>query len=503
MNTNIIRGTAVAGLAALLGLAGGYWLAQPGRDAADQAAIPAETRPERRVLYWYDPMMPQQKFDKPGKSPFMDMELVPRYADEDKDGAAAVSIDAGVAQNLGLRLAPVTRAPLARRIEAAGVLTYDNRDVAQVQARTGGFVERVYPHAPGDVLERGAPLVDLLVPEWAALQEEFLALRGTGEAALARAARQRMRLAGMPEELIRQVERSGRTQPLLIIASPIAGAITELGVRTGMTLAAGAPLARINGMASVWLEVAVPEAQGGQLRTGQQAEARLPALPGEVIEGRVDAVLPEADPTSRTLRVRIELPNPGGRLHPGLTAQVQLAAGDGEPVLQVPSEAVIRTGKRALVMLAGPEGRYRPVEVRLGPEDAGRTAILQGLEEGQQVVASGQFLLDSEASLRGLVAAEAALPPPAPPAMPEHDHAVMAPVLHESTGRILKLEANGITLAHGPFPTLGMPGMTMRFPLADPALLQGLRPGDRVRFAVRETDAGLRIERIQLQEAQP
>lgn len=516
MNRNLAVGVLIAALAAAAGMTGGYWLAQSRQDRPQPAAgAAAESRPtERRVLYWYDPMMPQQHFDKPGKSPFMDMDLVPRYADEAGDGPAAVSIDAGVAQNLGLRLASVTRGALASRLEATGVLQFNGRDVALVQTRAGGFVERVYRRAPGDVLQKGAPLADLLVPEWTALQEEFLALRRSGNAELLEAARQRMRVAGMPAELIRQVERGGQARPVLTVASPIGGALDELNVREGMTLAAGAPLARINGLDTVWLEVAVPEAQGGEILAGQKVAARLPALPGESLEGTVAAVLPAADAATRTLRVRIELPNRDGRLHPGLTAYAQLAAGGSEPVLQVPSEAVIRTGKRALVMLAEPGGRYRPVEVRLGREGDGRIAVLQGLEEGQQVVASGQFLLDSEASLKGIVPAGPApeeghghgnMPVPAAPAgehgHPAHDHESQDhAALHESRGRILALEGNAATIAHGPFPTLGMPGMTMTFEAADPALLQGLKQDDAVRFAVAETDGGLQIRRIERED---
>ena len=399
-----------------------------------------------------------------------------------------------------MRLATVRRGPLASRIDAVGVLEYNARDVALVQTRAGGFVERVYRHAPGDLIEKGAPLADLLIPEWAAAQEEYLALRRAGDAALLDAARQRLRLAGMPASTISRLERSGKIDATISVIAPLAGVLQELEVREGMTLAAGAPLARINGLDSVWLEVAVPEAQSAGIQVGQQAAARLPALPGQVIEGEVSAVLPEARAASRTLRVRVQLPNPEGRLRPGLTAQVALAGSETAAVLLVPSEAVIRTGRRALVMLAEAGGRYRPVEVETGRESGSHTAILRGLEEGQQVVASGQFLLDSEASLRGIVAA-----PVVDAAAHGHVHGAVqpAPALHEAEGRVLSLDGEQLRIAHGPFNTLGMPGMTMRFPVADVALLQGVQPQARIRFAVRETDQGLLIERLQLLEQQP
>ena len=385
-----------AGAIALGGL-GGYWFAHQSA-TTNQGTMAGD---ERKALYWYDPMYPQQKFDKPGKSPFMEMELVPRYAD-DTANTASLQIDPSVTQNLGLRLATVSRGTQSSSLEAAGVLAYNERDVAVIQARTPGFVERVYARAPGDVLKAGAPLADILVPEWAGAQEEFLALKRLGDPGLLAAARQRLRLTGMPAALIDQVERNAKVQSSQTITTPIAGALQELNVRVGMTLAAGETLARVNGLNSVWLTVAVPESAAGSIQTGQTVEARLAGFPQAVLHGTVSAILPQVTADSRTVSVRIELPNSEGRLRPGLTVQVRLQ-GATETTLQVPSEAVIRTGRRVLVMLAEEGGHYRPVEVQAGPESDGQTAVLKGLEEGQQVVTSGQFLLDSEASLKGIV----------------------------------------------------------------------------------------------------
>jgi Cu(I)/Ag(I) efflux system membrane fusion protein len=251
-------------------------------------------------------------------------------------------------------------------------------------------------------------------------------------------------------------------------------------------------LARVNGLRSVWLAAAVPEAEAGKISLGQPVEARLPAFPGEVLSGTVAAILPATNADSRTLQVRVELPNPDGRLRPGLTAQVRLQRATEHSVLWVPSEAVIRTGRRVLVMLAEDAGRYRPVEVQLGPEHEDKTVVLQGLEEGQQVVASGQFLLDSEASLTGIVAQPLGMPMSA-----------TTPALHEAEGQIVTIETQSLTLAHGPFKTLGMPAMTMTFALADPALMQGFKVGDKVRVGVRQSDHGLLIERLQQLGGQP
>lgn len=209
--------------------------------------------------------------------------------------------------------------------------------------------------------------------------------------------------------------------------------------------------------------------------------------------GTLTSILPENDQQSRTLRLRIELPNPDGQLRPGMTAQVSLDLAGQSDVLQIPSEAVIRTGKRNLVMLAEDQGRFRPVEVRLGQENDGLVAVLQGLDEGQRVVASGQFLIDSEASLKGIEARTAEEPPAK----------MTMPAVHETDGRIVEITAQGLTISHGPFSTLGMPGMTMTFALARPELAAGLKPGDRIRFGVRQGDAGLVIEQVRKQEQQP
>ncbi len=393
------KGVLWIGLALVSGGAGGFWLAHKPETVAPMAIA----QDQRKALYWYDPMYPQQKFDKPGKSPFMDMELVPRYADSATD-TAAIQIDPSVTQNLGIRLATVTRSVQASSFDAAGVLGYNEREVAVIQARAAGFVERVYALAPGDVLKAGAPLADILVPEWAAAQEEFLALKRMGDAGLLAAARQRLRLTGMPAALIAQVERSGKVQLNQTLTTPIAGALQELNVRNGMTVAVGETLARVNGLGSVWLAVAIPESLAGSVRVGQTVEARLVPYPDAILRGTVSAILPQTTADSRTVSVRVELRNPDGRLRPGLTVQVRLNSDTGQSVLWVPSEALIRTGKRVLVMLAEEGGRYRPVEVQAGAENAGQTAVLKGLEEGQQVVSSGQFLLDSDASLKGIVA---------------------------------------------------------------------------------------------------
>ncbi|MDE2598404.1 MAG: efflux RND transporter periplasmic adaptor subunit [Rhodocyclaceae bacterium] len=481
MNKQTLISAAVGAALLAIGAAGGWWWSQRSM-ASMEMGTPEQASGQGKVLYWYDPMYPQQQFDKPGKSPFMDMALVPKYADGDGE-AAGVKIDPSITQSLGMRLAPVTSISLASQVDATGVIGFNERDVAIVQSRASGFVERVASLAPGDVVKAGQALVDVQVPDWLSAQHEFLALKSAGDAALLAAARDRLRSVGMSDGMIREVESAGQPRARFTVTAPISGVIQSLDVRNGMTLTAGQPLVRINGLSTVWLEVAVPEALAAQVQPGAKATATV-AGNDTPVTGKVAAIVPVLNDASRSLRVRVELPNAKGLLHPGQSAQVSLGNASKENALSVPTEAVIRTGKRSLVMVATEGGRYEPVEVLLGGDVGDRTIIKSGLTEGQQVVASGQFLIDSEASLKGITAKTAASMP-----------AAMS--LHEADARIVELGDKEITLAHGPFKTLSMPGMTMPFPLANPALAKGFKAGDRVRVGVRETDDGLVVERLQ------
>jgi Cu(I)/Ag(I) efflux system membrane fusion protein len=331
------------------------------------------------------------------------------------------------------------------------------------------------------------------VPEWAGAQTEFLAVRRTGDARLIQAARQRLALLGMSPGAIAAVERTGRPQSVVTVTAPVGGVIRTLSVRPGMTVSQGQTLAEINGLSTVWLNAAVPEALAGRLRPGQAVQVTLAAFPEERFPGRVSAILPEAASESRTLTARIELPNRDGRLRPGMFGQAVLQGG-GTAALLVPSEAVIRTGRRTLVMLALPGGRYRPAEVQVGRESGGRTEILAGLRAGEQVVASGQFLLDSEASLAGIQARPATSNTPAGRAT--------QPTQYETTGRIERLDARSVTFSHEPVPALQWPAMTMTFALPDPALAKGLKVGDRVRFAFDQAGGAPTVRRLEKAPAQ-
>ena len=430
----------------------------------------------KKVLYYHDPMVPGNKFDKPAKSPFMDMMLVPVYADSEGD-QGKVTVSARIQQNLGVRTAEVSEGTLSPQVSAVGSIAYNERDQAIVQARATGYVERLHVRATLDTVSQGQPLLDLYVPDWIAAQEEFLSvkrMKGNDVAALVDGARQRMRQTGMSDEQIRLVERTGQTQPRITLRAPIGGVITELMARDGMAVMPGATLLRINGVTKVWANAEVPESQAAPLRPGAKVQARSPAVPGTVFEGVVQALVPEVNAATRTIKARVELANPGARLVPGMFVTMQFMDMRAEKALLVPTEAVIQTGKRTVVLQAEDQGHFRPVEVEAGIEVGGQTEIKRGLQAGQRVVVSSQFLIDSEASLKGVEARLNNAPAPT---------AANTSPRHEGQGKVEAIGGGALTLSHGPIASLKWGPMTMDFKLPlKGGLPRNLAVGDPVNF---------------------
>lgn len=360
----------------------------------------------REILHYYDPMLPANKFEDPGKSPFMDMMMVPAYAGASQESdAGTVQISPRLQQNTGIRSAAVRTGSIAAVIDAVGSVAWNERDQVQLQARAQGFVERLHVRAEFDPVTAGQALADLYVPDWIAAQEEYFAVSsfpGSDLDMLLASARSRMRQAGMSDEQIAFVIERGAVQRLFTLRSPIAGIVTELGVRDGMTIMPGMTLFGINGTASVWAEAEVPESQAALLRAGDRVTAETPSVPGKHYEGRVQALLPSLDRALRTRKARIELENPEEQLVPGMLMRMSLAAGTQESVLLIPTAAIVDTGPRKIVFVDEGQGSYRPTKITTGTEAGEETVVTSGLEAGERVVVSGQFLLDSEASLNGL-----------------------------------------------------------------------------------------------------
>jgi membrane fusion protein, copper/silver efflux system len=283
----------------------------------------------------------------------------------------------------------------------------------------------------------------------------------------------------MSESQIAVVERSGSAQPRITVSAPISGVIAELGVRQGMTVSAGNTLFRIASLGSVWVVAEVPEMQSAQLAPGRDVQVSLPAYPNETLTGRVSAILPEINAATRTVRARIEVANPGGRLRPGMFANVSFTP-RAQQVLLVPSEAVIRTGARSVVIVAESEGRFRVADVEPGTESGSETEIRKGLKGGERVVVSGQFLIDSEASLRSTLERLDSSSEPLKAATPQ-------PAAHQGRGTVTAIDAakGRVELDHEPIPSMKWPAMKMSFAVPDKAALAKLKPGQTVDFAVR------------------
>jgi Cu(I)/Ag(I) efflux system membrane fusion protein len=374
-----------------VGLLGGYWL-------ADRTNEPVQGR---RVLYWHDPMVPGAKFDKPGKSPFMDMQLVPVYADD--EGSAAVQIDSSIAQNLGIRLGKVEKRPIERRVRAVGSVVIDERRVQVVQTRAAGTVTRLHVRAPLARVKRGQLLAEVVSPEWIGAQQEYLALLDSNSAsvqAIREAARLKLEVLGVPDATVRDIESTRKVSATTSVHAPMDGVVTELATREGAAFAAGSTLFQITNLQSVWIDAQLPESQASIVTKGASAQASAQAWPGKTFHGHVIELLPKVDPQTRTIGVRVEIANEDEQLAPGMYVSVELTDRSDEEQLVVPSEAVIATGERTAIIVAHEGGGFDVVNVVVGAEANGFTNIVAGLEEGQSVVVSGQFLIDSEASLK-------------------------------------------------------------------------------------------------------
>ena len=393
-----------------VGVVMGYWLADTRGTTPAPAAVVSELpvgQAEiggRKVLYWHDPMKPEVKFDKPGKSPFMDMQLVPVYAD-DVANAGGVATNSRTTQSLGIRTADVVLGALDLAFTTTGAIAVDERSLVTVQTRVNGVIEQLYVRAQYDPVAIGAPLAAIYSPDWLAAQEEYLALLRNPskiDAVLADAARQRLAWLGVPEAQIRKIEDEGKPNPRVTLMAPASGLVWEIGAREGAAVGPGVTIFRIANLGTVWINAEIPEAQAGLVSIGAVVEARTSAFPDRVLKGTVAAILPDVNTQTRTLKARVVVANPGGQLRPGMFANLTFHAGVGNArdALLVPTEAVIRTGRRSVVIVAAEDGGLRPMEVEVGRESGDRTEIRKGLSAGQKVVVSGQFLIDSEASLK-------------------------------------------------------------------------------------------------------
>ena len=384
---------ALALLLVILAAIAGYEFAIRGQTQTQSAGRP--------ILYWYDPMVPNEHYRGPGKSS-MGMALQPKYADQGAQGSVAVS--PAMQQNLGVRLARVEVRDISPVVRSVGHVDFDQRLVTQVQTLTPGFVESLSVRAEGEPIGAGKVIAEVYSPDLLAAQNEYRALlasRSIVSANLRSAARSRLLLLGAPASLVARLDRGGPPQRTYPVIARTSGVVTTIGARPGAQVSPGQSIVTIQGLGQVLVIADVPEAALGNIRVGQPAEITFPAYPTDIRRGRVDYIFPTLTAQSRTAQVRITLANPGGRLKQGLFANVTLQ-GSGGTAIVVPSEAVIDTGRRQVVIVRRGNG-FMPQEVKTGRDFDEYTEVLAGLQPGDQVVASGQFLIDSEASLQGFL----------------------------------------------------------------------------------------------------
>lgn len=388
--------------------------------ACDQAPVPSESleatlddTPEEHAKKHLDasyvcPMHPQIVRDEPGSCPICGMDLVRQERSTDDAAMPGVAIDARTQQNMNVRTVEVVRDTLWKYIETVGYVGYDEDRVTHVHPRATGWVEKLQVASVGDRVQKGEVLLEVYSPELVQAQEELLialrsdASRLTGDrrGSLIQSARERLRLLGVPEAVVERAIRSGEVQRTVPLVAPRAGVVTAIGLRDGMYITPADELYTIADLSRVWVQVDVFEHQLDWVAAGHPAEIRVAALPGRVWEGEVDYVYPTLEPRTRTLRARLRFDNPEGVLKPNMFADVVIYGGPRRDVVAIPREAVIATADGARVIRVEPDGSFRPVEVVTGMQSGERMEVLAGLEPGERIVASGQFLIDSESNLQ-------------------------------------------------------------------------------------------------------
>ena len=385
-------------LAVIVGLLGWIaWLYGSGQHSTTQAGgSPAKA--EREVLYWKAPMDPNYRRAEPGKSP-MGMDLVPVYADEVDAKPGTVRIDPSVVNNLGVRTAHAKMSALPMQIESVAYVSYDDNQVVQVNSRVDGWIERLWVKAEGDPVTKGEPLYAIYSPALVAAQEEYLAALRYAAESIAAASEQRLLALGADENVVKQIRESGKPERVVTIRAAGTGVVVDLGIREGAFVTPGTRILSFAGTNPLWIQTEVFEKQAAWLDGIEKAELVVDAIPGRRFEAEVDYVYPDLDPVTRTLKVRFTLANDEGLLRPNMFGRVVMRSPDSTPTLSVPREAVIRGGAGDRVVVSVGNDRYRSRLVVAGRETAERTEILQGLEEHDVVVVSGQFLIDSESNI--------------------------------------------------------------------------------------------------------
>jgi|APTNR8051073442_1049403.scaffolds.fasta_scaffold03530_8 Cu(I)/Ag(I) efflux system membrane fusion protein len=482
------------GLLALLGGLGAgiaverYWNNNAGRDGDTSG------EDEPRILYWVAPMDANYRRDGPGKSP-MGMDLIPVYEGEQpaggEDDAGVVALSPAMVQTIGVRTATVERVELRPSIETFGTVAFDEWRTSHVHVRAEGWIEKLYVRAIGDPVREGDVLFEMFSPDLATAAWEYVRDLENPQSRLRAGSRTKLLSLGADPRQVAEITRTHTVPDRINVYAPRTGVVVKLNVADNMFMTPEMTAVSITDPSVVWLLADVFESQAALVSAGMEAEIRIAGMPERTWRGVVEYVYPDLRTETRTVQVRISIDNPDLALKPNMYASVSLLAPTGTAVLTVPDAAVIRTGRSERLILALGDGRFRARPVRIGQAAGGRVEVLDGVEEGDQVVVSSQFLIDSESSLSAAFQQMDDIEPTTAEPERAHAHGHAAPEAWAAATVNGPATDGRVNVTHEPIPALGWPSMTMDLPIAETVAAEGLRPGSRVRIGLAKGPDGL------------
>jgi len=409
---------------------------------------------------------------------------VPVYAsDSETDDETIVHINTGVEQNLGVRTQAAQIRSLFRRVEATGFIGFDESRVSQISMRTEGWVERLLVETEGEAVYKGQLLFEFYSPQLVNAQKEYIQARRRNEGQMLIAAEAKLLALGMVKPGIERLSKSGKVSNTIQVLAPRDGIVINLNAREGMFIKPATEVMSLVDLSSVWLQAEVFESQADWVAQGQSAEARLNYMPGEVFSGRVDYVYPVLNPATRTLQVRLRFNNPDGRLKPNMYSRVTIYGKTRPSVLSIPREALIRGPETDRVVVALGDGKYQVREIMRGIESGDWVEIITGLEKGDEVVTSAQFLIDSEASLNGSVLRLGVIDM-------DHGKSGISSAFGSGIVNAIDMQARHLRVRHGPIDELGWTAMTMEFDVLPGVELEKVQVGKNIHFSIIQNEVG-------------
>ena len=453
---------------------------------------PSNASAEKKILYWVAPMDPAYRRDGPGKSP-MGMDLVPVY---DEGTGLTVKISPAVENNMGVRTAVAERGKLWRQIETVAYVGLDENKITNIHLRTKGWIENLSVKFEGERVSKGQMLFEVYSPELVNAQEEYLQALRSGSKTLFSASRERLSALGVSSRQIDRLNKTKKIEQYVQVYAPQDGIINKLNVRQGMYVTPQIEVMSLADLSSVWLLAEVFEKQVNWIKVGQTAAVTLSYQPGRTWEGRVEYVYPSLNPKTRTLKVRLIFDNPDESLKPNMFANITIYAEPKSDVVIIPREALIRTGSDARVILSMGEGRFQPRSVVAGMESGEFVEVISGLEAGDRVVTSAQFLIDSEASLKASL--QRMQSPDKNKSMSAAQAAMAQPIMGTGVLREVLATGNKVNLNHDPIAALNWPEMTMYFNVSPDVKLDGFKVDDKVEFELEQVKEGYVIKSMKI-----